>query len=61
MRKTTFWRKAFASLPARVQPRYRADFEQMERWELALDGAIEALKTYGSTQKFPFGDAERQR
>ena len=41
MLKTRFWKRAFASLPARVQPRYRVDFEQMERWELALDGVIE--------------------
>ena len=41
MLKTKFWNKAFSSLPAPVRPRYLADFEQMERWELALDGAIE--------------------
>jgi hypothetical protein len=41
MLKTRFWRKALGSLPTRLQARYRADVEQMERWELALDGAIE--------------------
>ncbi len=41
--KTKFWRNALASLPERVRSRYLADIAQAERFELALDGAIEAL------------------
>ena len=41
--KTKFWRNAAASLPRNVQLRYLADIEQAERFELALDRAIEAL------------------
>ena len=42
--KTAFWRNAAASLPARVRERYRLDLERAERWELALAGAVEALR-----------------
>ena len=41
MFKTTFWRNAANSLPAPVRARYRGYFEDAERWELALDAAIE--------------------
>jgi len=41
--KTAFWRNAAASLPARVQERYMADIERAERWELALERAIEVF------------------
>jgi len=43
MLKTPFWKKAAAQLPAPVRARYIADLEQAERWELALDRAIEAV------------------
>ena len=43
MLKTKFWRNAAASLPESVRSRYRADIEQAERIEIALDGAIEAV------------------
>ena len=43
MLKTTFWKNAAASLPSSVRERYRVDIEQAERWELALDAAIEVL------------------
>ena len=43
MLKTTFWRNAAASLPRRVRERHLAEFERAERWELAIDGAIELL------------------
>lgn len=45
MRKTdrSFWRKAAGSLPTPVQARYAGYFERAERWELALDTAIEWL------------------
>jgi hypothetical protein len=41
--KTKFWRNAAASLPAKVRVRHLADIEQAERFELALDGMMEAL------------------
>ena len=41
MLKTVFWKNAAASLPVSVRQRYMVDIEQAERWELALDGAIE--------------------
>ncbi len=43
MLKTNFWKNAAASLPSSVRSRYLADIEQAERWELALDAAIEVL------------------
>jgi len=41
--KTKFWRNAAASLPEKVRVRYFADIEQAERFELALEGVIDAL------------------
>ena len=41
MLKTVFWKNAAASLPSSVRERYMVDIEQAERWELAIDGAIE--------------------
>ena len=43
MLKTKFWKDAAASLPAHLRARHIAELERAERWELALDGAIEAL------------------
>jgi len=43
MLKTKFWKDAAAALPAQVRARHIAELEHAERWELALDGAIEAL------------------
>jgi hypothetical protein len=40
---SNFWRKAARSLPVPVQARYADYFERAERWELALDAAIEWL------------------
>ena len=39
--RTRFWRKAYASLPPRVRERHAAHLRAAERWELALDAAIE--------------------
>ena len=54
MLRTPFWKKAAASLPAQVRSRYMSQLEQAERWELALDGAIEGWvrvrAALGSTQ-----------
>ena len=41
--RTPFWRAAYQSLPETVRHRYLAYVERAERWELALDGAIDAL------------------
>ena len=41
MLKTKFWKNAAASLPGGVRARHISDLERAERWELALDGAIE--------------------
>ena len=43
MLKTKFWKDAAAALPADVRARHISELERAERWELALDGAIEAL------------------
>jgi len=40
--KTKFWRDVAARLPAEVRSRHGADLQRAERFELALDGAIEA-------------------
>jgi hypothetical protein len=40
--KTKFWRDVAARLPAEVRSRHAADLQRAERWELALDRAIEA-------------------
>jgi len=40
--KTKFWRDVSRRLPADVRARHRADLQRAERWELALDRAIEA-------------------
>jgi hypothetical protein len=42
MLKTKFWKDAAAGLPAHVRARHIADLERAERWELALDEAIQA-------------------
>jgi len=39
--KTKFWRDVAARLPAEVRERHLADLQRAERWELALDRAIE--------------------
>ena len=40
--KTKFWRDVSVRLPADVRARHLADLQRAERWELALDRAIEA-------------------
>jgi hypothetical protein len=49
MLKTPFWRKAAASLPAHIRARHITALEQAERWELALDGALEAWSRVKAT------------
>jgi hypothetical protein len=41
--RTAFWRAAYQSLPDGVRQRYLAYIEHAERWDLALDGILEAL------------------
>jgi len=41
--RTPFWQAAYQSLPDSVRRRYLAYIEHAERWDLALDGVIEAL------------------
>ncbi len=36
-----FWRDAARSLPAHVRARYASYFDTAERWELALDRALD--------------------
>jgi len=40
---TPFWRAASESLPPAVRERHRLQLQAAERWELALDAAIEAF------------------
>jgi hypothetical protein len=41
MLKTKFWKDFAVSLPPNVRSRHLADLARAERWELALDRAIE--------------------
>ena len=43
MLKTAFWQNAARSLHPSVRRRHIADLERAERWELALDAALEVL------------------
>jgi len=40
---TPFWRAAFKSLPPAVRERHLLQLKAAERWELALDAAVEAF------------------
>jgi hypothetical protein len=40
---TSFWRGAYASLPAQVRTRYFAQLHAAEQWELRLDALIETF------------------
>jgi hypothetical protein len=40
--QTAFWQRAYDSLPPAARERHAAQLAAAERWELALDGAIEA-------------------
>jgi hypothetical protein len=41
--RTPFWQAAYQSLPDNVRQRYLAHIQRAERWDLALDGVVEAL------------------
>jgi hypothetical protein len=51
--KTSFWRNAANSLPAAVRARYMTHLESAERWELALDAAIEGFKACLTVRAVP--------
>ena len=59
MLKTKFWNDAANALPEGVREHYLLDIEQAERWELALDRAIEGLarvkNAFGRTFHTPRG------
>jgi hypothetical protein len=38
---TSFWKKAYKSLPANVRGRYLSHLHAAERWELRLQSVIE--------------------
>lgn len=42
MLKTKFWQKAAGSLPASIRARHLGDIARAERFELLLDGVIDA-------------------
>lgn len=42
MLETAFWRNAYQSLPESIRYRYLGHLERAERWDLALDGIIDA-------------------
>jgi len=42
MLKTEFWKSAAAALPASVRARHLGDIARAERFELLLDGVIDA-------------------
>ena len=41
--RTPFWRAAYRALPETLRYRHLADIERAERWELALDAAVEGF------------------
>lgn len=53
MLKTPFWKRAAASLPAHIRARHIGQLEAAERWELALDGAIEVWSRVKGTLAHP--------
>jgi hypothetical protein len=53
MLRTPFWKRAAASLPAHIRARHIGQLEAAERWELALDGAIEAWSRVRATLAHP--------
>jgi hypothetical protein len=42
--RTPFWRAAYRALPETTRFRHLADIERAERWELALDAAVEGFR-----------------
>jgi hypothetical protein len=42
MLETAFWKNAYQSLPEPIRYRYLGHLERAERWDLAIDGIIDA-------------------
>jgi hypothetical protein len=40
---TKFWQEAHQSLPAELRPRYLAQMQAAERWELAIGRVVETF------------------
>jgi len=59
--RTSFWRAAYQSLPGTVRRRYLADVERAERWELALDAAIDILSRAKGILIRPFNTPAKPR
>ncbi len=52
MLETAFWRNAYQSLPEPIRHRYLGYIERAERWDLAIDGIIDAAsRTKAALQK----------
>jgi len=49
MLKTKFWQKAAGSLPTSIRARHLGDIARAERFELLLDGVIDACSRLKST------------
>ncbi len=52
---TSFWKKAYKSLPAPVRERYLADLHAAERWELRLQAVIETWSRVREVLAGPVG------
>jgi hypothetical protein len=59
--RTPFWQAAYQSLPETVRRRYLAYLERAEHWDLALDGAIEALSRGKDALARLFGSPAKPR
>jgi hypothetical protein len=46
---TSFWQRAYESLPAGVRGQYLTQMKAAERWELSLQAAIEIASRVRST------------
>jgi hypothetical protein len=55
MLKTPFWKRAASSLPAHIRARHIGQLQAAERWELALDRALEAWSRVKSSLAQPRG------
>jgi len=55
MLKTPFWKRAASSLPEHIRARHIGQLEAAERWELALDNAIETWSRVKATFAHPRG------
>lgn len=61
MLKTAFWQNAARSLHPSVRLRYISYFERAERWELALDAALEVLSRAKAVLARPFQTPPRAK